>query len=352
MENPSLLGEGEGYVSDVDEAIENISVPKKVEKKHLRSPICLMIGHELSGKTALLDCIRGTKSDNNDFQHYRATYVPAKNIRERTRKLKSYEKIKVPGLLFIDTPGFISIPSLKYRGLALCDIAILVVDINIGLRPQTIETLNLLNMCKTKFIVVLNQVDRIYGWKTCRNASFPNAYMKQSRDAEIGFCSMLNRTIWQFRQHGIVTKICYQNKEMRETVSIVPTSAISGEGISDMLLQLVMWTQKTMVEKLTYREELQCIILDVNDFEDCGTTLNVVLVNGVLHEGDQIAVCGRQGTTIVTSIQALLKTPPLMELGAKICGLISGRLYPLQKSQRCEGHQDHCSGTSRCCCWL
>ena len=158
MENPSLLGEGEGYVGDVDEAIENISVPKQVGKKHLRSPICLMIGHELSGKTTLLDCIRGTESDANNFQHYRATYVPAKNIRERTKKLKSYEKIRVPGLLFIDTPGFISVTNLRYRGLALCDIAILVVDINIGLRPQTIETLNLLKMCKTKFIVALNQV--------------------------------------------------------------------------------------------------------------------------------------------------------------------------------------------------
>jgi len=158
MVNPSLLGEGERDVGSVDEAIENISVPEMVGKKHLRSPICLMIGNELSGKTALLDCIRGTESDDENFQHYRATYVPAKNIRERTKKLKSYEKIRVPGLLFIDTPGFISVTNLRYRGLALCDIAILVVDINIGLRPQTIETLNLLKMCKTKFIVALNQV--------------------------------------------------------------------------------------------------------------------------------------------------------------------------------------------------
>ncbi|PON76234.1 Translation initiation factor 2, gamma subunit [Parasponia andersonii] len=103
---------------------------------------------------------------------------------------------------------------------------------------------------------------------------------------------------------------------MGETFSIVPTSAITGEGIPDLLLLLVNWTQKTMVEKLTYSNEVQCTVLEVKVVEGHGTTIDVVLVNGVLHEGDQIVVCGMQGP-IVTTIRALLTPHPMKELRVK-----------------------------------
>ncbi|CAI0457358.1 unnamed protein product [Linum tenue] len=104
---------------------------------------------------------------------------------------------------------------------------------------------------------------------------------------------------------------------MGETYSIVPTSAIrfvilhSGEGIPDLLLLLVQWTQKTMVEKLTFSNEIQCTVLEVKVIEGHGTTIDVVLVNGVLHEGDQIV------GPIVTSIRALLTPHPMKELRVK-----------------------------------
>ncbi|CAL5386470.1 unnamed protein product [Camellia sinensis] len=279
----------------------------------LRSPICCIMGHVDTGKTKLLDCIRGTNVQEGEAggitQQIGATYFPAQNIRERMKELKADAKLKVPGLLVIDTPGHESFTNLRSWGSGLCDIAILVVDIMHCLEPQTIESLNLLKMRNTEFIVALNK-------KICRNAPIVKAMKQQSKDVQLEFNMRLTQVITQFKEQGLNTELYYKNKEMGETYSIVPTSAISGEGIPDLLLLLVQWTQKTMVEKVTYSNEVQCTVLEVKVVEGHGTTIDVVLVNGVLHEGDQIVVCGMQGP-IVTSIGALLTPHPMKELRVK-----------------------------------
>ncbi|CAN0861664.1 Eukaryotic translation initiation factor 5B [Linum grandiflorum] len=295
--------------SDAPEAEEN-----------LRSPICCIMGHVDTGKTKLLDCIRGTNVQAGEAggitQQIGATYFPAENIRDRTRELKADAKLKVPGLLVIDTPGHESFTNLRSRGSGLCDIAILVVDIMHGLEPQTIESLNLLRMRNTEFIVALNKVDRLYGWKVCTNQPIFKAMKQQIKDVQNEFNMRVSQIITQFQEQGLNTALYNKNKEMGETYSIVPTSAISGEGIPDLLLLLVQWTQKTMVEKLTFSNEIQCTVLEVKVIEGHGTTIDVVLVNGVLHEGDQIVVCGLQ-VPIVTTIRALLTPHPMKELRIK-----------------------------------
>ncbi|XP_019442079.1 PREDICTED: eukaryotic translation initiation factor 5B-like isoform X2 [Lupinus angustifolius] len=298
----------------------NSVVLPKAGEENLRSPICCIMGHVDTGKTKLLDCIRGTNVQEGEAggitQQIGATFFPAENIRERTKELKADAKLKVPGLLVIDTPGHESFTNLRSRGSGLCDIAILVVDIMHGLEPQTIESLNLLKMRNTEFIIALNKVDRLYGWKTCRNSPIVKAMKQQTKDVQNEFNMRLTQIITQFKEQGLNTELYYKNKEMGETFSIVPTSAISGEGIPDMLLLLVNWTQKTMVEKLTYSDEVQCTVLEVKVVEGHGTTIDVVLVNGVLHEGDQIVVCGMQ-SPIVTTIRALLTPHPMKELRVK-----------------------------------
>ncbi|KAI8569232.1 hypothetical protein RHMOL_Rhmol02G0262200 [Rhododendron molle] len=242
------------------EAQNSYAWPNQSEA-NLRSPICCIMGHVDTGKTKLLDCIRGTNVQEGEAggitQQIGATYFPAENIRERTKELKADAKLKVPGLLVIDTPGHESFTNLRSRGSGLCDIAILVVDIMHGLKPQTIESLNLLKMRNTKFIVALNKVDRLYGWKACRNAPIVKTMKQQSKDVQHEFNRRLTDIITQFKEQGLNTELYYKNKEMGETFSIVPTSAISGEGIPDLLLLLVQWTQKTMVDKLMYRNEVQ-----------------------------------------------------------------------------------------------
>ncbi|KAL1820184.1 hypothetical protein ACET3Z_015053 [Daucus carota] len=293
---------------------------QKADGENLRSPICCIMGHVDTGKTKLLDCIRGTNVQEGEAggitQQIGATYFPAENLRDRTKELKADAKLKVPGLLVIDTPGHESFTNLRSRGSGLCDIAILVVDIMHGLEPQTIESLNLLRMRNTEFIVALNKVDRLYGWKTCRNSPIVKAIKQQSKDVLNEYNRRAIEIITQFKEQGLNTELYYKNKEMGETFSIVPTSAISGEGIPDLLLLLVQWSQKTMVEKLTYSDVVQCTVLEVKVIEGHGTTIDVVLVNGVLHEGDQIVVCGMQGP-IVTTIRALLTPHPMKELRVK-----------------------------------
>ncbi|CAN6336604.1 unnamed protein product [Urochloa humidicola] len=286
----------------------------------LRSPICCILGHVDTGKTKLLDCIRRTNVQEGEAggitQQIGATYFPTENIRERTRELKADATLKVPGLLVIDTPGHESFSNLRSRGSSLCDIAILVVDIMHGLEPQTIESLNLLKNRDAVFIVALNKVDRLYGWKKCTNAPIVKALKQQNEDVKREFNMRVTDIVTQFKMQGVNTALYYKNKEMEDTFNIVPTSAVSGEGIPDLLLLLVQWAQKTMEEKLTFVDEVQCTVLEVKVVEGHGTTVDVVLVNGILHEGDQIVVCGMQGP-IVTSVRALLTPHPMRELRVK-----------------------------------
>ncbi|PJF18167.1 Elongation factor, GTP-binding domain-containing protein [Paramicrosporidium saccamoebae] len=292
---------------------------KKTTDKDLRSPICCILGHVDTGKTKLLDKIRQTNVQEGEAggitQQIGATYFPIEAIKEKTAHLETGEFL-VPGLLIIDTPGHESFTNLRSRGSSLCNIAILVVDIMHGLEPQTLESLGLLKQRKTPFIVALNKVDRLYGWKSMTGVSFEDLLEKQAPSVKAEFEERLSKTMLAFAEQGLNAKVSFRNDDMRRCVSLVPTSAITGDGVPDMLSLLIKLTQSMMSDNLRYLSTLQCTVLEVKMIEGLGTTIDVILSNGVLREGDRIAVCGLNGP-IVTNIRALLTPQPLREMRVK-----------------------------------
>ncbi|KAK3109295.1 eukaryotic translation initiation factor 5B, partial [Teratosphaeriaceae sp. CCFEE 6253] len=290
--------------------------------ENLRSPICCILGHVDTGKTKLLDKIRQTNVQEGEAggitQQIGATYFPVEALRKKTAVVNpdgAFE-FRVPGLLVIDTPGHESFTNLRSRGSSLCNIAILVVDIMHGLEPQTLESMRLLRDRKTPFIVALNKIDRLYGWKAVANNGFRESFNLQNKAVQNEFRDRLEKTKLAFAEQGFNAELFYENKSMAKYVSLVPTSAHTGEGIPDMLKLLVTLTQERMTRQLMYLSEVECTVLEVKVIEGLGTTIDVVLSNGILHEGDTIVLCGTDGA-ITTQVRALLTPAEMKELRVK-----------------------------------
>lgn len=291
-------------------------------KDNLRSPICCILGHVDTGKTKLLDKIRQTNVQEGEAggitQQIGATYFPVEAIKKKIAVVNRDEsfELKVPGLLVIDTPGHESFSNLRSRGSSLCNIAILVVDIMHGLEPQTLESMKLLRDRKTPFIVALNKIDRLYGWKKVDNNGFQESLALQNKGVQNEFAKRLADTKVAFAEQGFNAEVFYENKSMAKNVSLVPTSAHTGEGIPDMLKLILQLTQERMVGALMYLSEVQCTVLEVKAIEGFGMTIDVILSNGILREGDRIVLCGVDGA-ITTNIRALLTPAEMKELRLK-----------------------------------
>lgn len=291
-------------------------------KDNLRSPICCILGHVDTGKTKLLDKVRQTNVQEGEAggitQQIGATYFPVEAIKQKTHVINkdgAFE-FKVPGLLVIDTPGHESFSNLRSRGSSLCNIAILVVDIMHGLEPQTLESMRLLRERKTPFIVALNKIDRLFGWKKIDNNGFQESLALQNKAVHNEFEKRLSETKLAFAEQGFNAELYYENPSMSKNVSLVPTSAHTGEGIPDMLKLIIQLTQERMTNALMYLSEVQATVLEVKAIEGFGMTIDVILSNGILKEGDRIVVCGTEGA-IKTNIRALLTPAPLRELRLK-----------------------------------
>ncbi|ODV83615.1 hypothetical protein CANARDRAFT_29843 [[Candida] arabinofermentans NRRL YB-2248] len=295
---------------------------KKDDESNLRSPICCILGHVDTGKTKLLDKIRQTNVQGGEAggitQQIGATYFPVEAIKQKTAVMAPYEQMsyEVPGLLVIDTPGHESFTNLRTRGSSLCNIAILVIDIMHGLEQQTLESIRLLRDRKAPFIVALNKIDRLYDWKTIPNNSFRDSFAKQTKSVQQEFDTRFTAIKVALAEQGLNSELYFQNNNLSRYVSIVPTSAVTGEGVPDLLWLLLELTQKRMSKQLKYLSEVEATILEVKVIEGLGTTIDVVLSNGILREGDRIVLCGLNGP-IATNIRALLTPPPARELRIK-----------------------------------
>ncbi len=284
----------------------------------IRQPIISVLGHVDSGKTTLLDRIRGTAVAPGEAggitQHIGASEIPIKNILEICGDLvkRMGVEIRIPGLLFIDTPGHEAFTTLRKRGGSIADLAILVVDINEGFQPQTDESLLFLKEFKTPFVVAATKIDRILGWRSENSCFLPN-FRDQDERVQNEFEEKLYRIIGQLSERGFSSERYDRVKDFAKEICIVPVSGVTGEGIPDLLMILTGLAQKYLERRLEITSGMgKGTILEVREFKGLGTTIDVILYDGVIRKGDLLIVGG--GEIVVTRVKALLKPEPLREM--------------------------------------
>lgn len=295
---------------------------KKQTTDNLRAAVVCVLGHVDTGKTKILDKLRRTHVQDSEAggitQQIGATNVPIDAIKEQSKYVKGSNKFefKMPGLLIIDTPGHESFSNLRNRGSSLCDIAILVVDIMHGLEPQTIESINLLKKKKCPFVVALNKIDRLYDWNVMARRDICDVLKEQKSNTTLEFNQRAKEIILQFAEQGLNAALFYENPDPKTYISLVPTSAITGEGMGNLLFLIIEFCQKMLSKRLMYSDELQATVLEVKAIPGLGTTIDAILINGKLREGQTMVVAGTDGP-IVTPIRSLLMPQPLKELRVK-----------------------------------
>jgi len=285
----------------------------------IRQPIVSVLGHVDHGKTKLLDEIRGTAVMQREAglitQHIGATEVPIDHIYEVCSELIKQRNFTVPGLLFIDTPGHHSFTTLRARGGSLADLAILVIDINEGLKPQTIESINILRRFKTPFVIALNKVDLIPGWREHPGKPFILSQNDQMDQVKQALDNRLYELVGRFYKEGLSVDRYDRIEDFTKTIAMVPVSAKTGEGIPDLLLVLIGLAQRFLESMLETEEggPGKGTILELKEEKGLGPTLDVIIYSGKLKRGDQVAL-GTRGDPVVTKVKAILKCKPLDEI--------------------------------------
>jgi len=315
---------------DDDKRAKIIARLRKRREKHeaaksldnLRSPVVCVLGHVDHGKTKILDKLRRTNVQEGEVggitQQIGATNVPYDAIGKQTHMVKTFdfENLKLPGLLIIDTPGHESFSNLRNRGSSLCDIAVLVIDITQGLEPQTLESIDLLKKRKTPFVVVLNKIDMLYEWQTNPHKDIKELLDSQQTTTKNDFEKRFDNILLKLNENGLNAALFWKNPDPRSYVSLIPTSAITGDGMGNLIALVCQMCQEKLAAPLQYCEELRCTVLEVKTIVGHGTTIDVILVDGRLREGDTVVLAGTDGA-IVTQIRSLLLPKPMKEIRVK-----------------------------------
>jgi translation initiation factor 5B len=295
--------------------------PAKVDKsKRIKAPICVILGHIDHGKTSILDAVRGTAVQAREAggitQQIGASYFPIETIKEICGDMmkKGSIKLKIPGILIVDTPGHAAFLNLRARGASVADIAIVVVDVLAGFQPQTFESMRLLKQRKIPFLVSANKIDRVAGWKKQEGLPFIASFNKQTVDTQ----TALDKHLYELM--GELSKLKYPSdrydriRNYTENVAIVPTSAKTHEGIQDLFLVLSGLAQQFLLQKLEYSEGPgEGTILEVTEEVGIGTTINVIVHKGTITKDDHIVFGAKNGVE-QAKIRALLSPKELDEI--------------------------------------
>lgn len=282
-----------------------------------RQPIVTIMGHVDHGKTLLLDKIRGsnvqTKEAGGITQAIGASIVSRKVLIAVCKELLQamHMKLTIPGLLFIDTPGHAAFTNLRKRGGNLADIAIVVIDINEGLKEQTIECLHVLREYKTPFVVALNKVDLISGWQ--QEKSMAEAIKKVPPKTLHTFDTKVYEIIGALYEAGFQAERFDRVKDHAKTLAVIPLSAKTGQGIPELLMTVAGLAQRYLGDKLVKTEIARGTVLEVKKQQGIGTVIDAIIYDGRLKHNDVI-VFGSINKPIVSRIKGLFQPAPLQEM--------------------------------------
>jgi len=273
-----------------------------------------------TGKTLLLDKIRRSNVQAREAggitQHIGASFFPVKTLTKICGPLlKGLKKrVRIPGLLVIDTPGHEAFANLRKRGGAVADIAILVIDVLRGFEAQTRECIDILKARKTPFLVAANKIDRLPGWKSYPDEAFLASYRNQDSYVRQDLDEHLYTIMGTFSRLDFRADRFDKISDFTKNIAIVPTSAKTGEGIPELLAVLVGLTQQHLRPSLRVTKgAAKGTVLEVKEEPGLGITINVIIYDGVLKKGD-IIVVGAKEKPIVTNVRAVLLPKPLDEI--------------------------------------
>ncbi|RMD67760.1 translation initiation factor IF-2 [Candidatus Pacearchaeota archaeon] len=282
-------------------------------EEKIRQPIVTLAGHVDHGKTSILDCFRGTcvqeKEAGGITQRIYFTKYPLDKVRQTCPLIdKAGIKLQIPGFLFIDTPGHAAFTNLRKRGGSLADLAILVVSIKEGIKPQTAEVIQILKANKTPFIVALNKIDTITGWQKL-GASLKESIESQSQVARDEFQTLLLTFQGALDAHGFRSALYYEVQDFTREIAIVPCSARTREGIQELLFALCGLSQKFLLEQLKLSDVGKGIILEVKKEKNMEYA-EAILHDGELAQGDEIVIASFEGS-VQAKVRIIEEIEPL-----------------------------------------
>jgi len=288
-----------------------------VTMKYIRQPIVSVLGHVDHGKTSLLDFIRGStvaaRESGAITQHIGATEVPIEAIYDICGNLLKEKKFTLPGLLFIDTPGHHAFTTLRTRGGSLADLAILIVDINEGFKPQSYESIKILKQYKTPFVIAANKIDAISGWQKSDETA-KGRIDKQRKNVKTLFEERIYEIIGTVSEQKLNADLYFNISDFRKTIGVIPISAKTGEGIPELLMILVGLAQRFLEDRLHIESGPgKGSVLEVKEEVGLGKTIDAIIYNGTIKNDDKIVI-GTIDKPVVTRIKALLKPKPLDEI--------------------------------------
>ena len=283
--------------------------------KQIRQPIVTVAGHVDHGKTSILDAIRGTSIQEGEAggitQKISFTKMPQEVVQERAGGVLEKFKIplEIPGFLFIDTPGHAAFTNLRKRGGSLADIVVLVIDINDGIKPQTAEVLQILKANKTPFIIALNKIDNVSGWRTSESKLSFESVENQAINVKTTFDERYYTLVGALNSYGFNPELYYKISDFTKNIAVVPCSAITGEGVNEILAMISALSQKYLGDKIALSSKCQGVVLEVKK-EKAMNFMECIIHDGKLSSKDEICIAGFD-TVVTTGIRNISEALPL-----------------------------------------